>query len=101
MRAIHLNKITLKGFKSISVETKKFEKNYENFDNNFNIILDKQISNSNWTEKFYKKNNNLVNFKFNNSYQIFLRSKKISNKKISDNLLFHNKNVITSDNKTF
>ena len=91
-------KDTLKGFKSISVETKKFEK-IVNFDNNFNIILDKQISNSNWTEKFYKKNNNLVNFKFNNSYQIFLRSKKISNKKISDNLLFHNKNVITSDNK--
>ena len=47
-------KDALKGFKSISVETKKFEK-IVNFDNNFNIILDKQISNSIGFKNFKKK----------------------------------------------
>ena len=48
---------------------------------------------------FFSDENNLENFRYNNLNQIIFKSKKLSNGKIDDYLLFQNGNLIASDKK--
>ncbi len=68
-------------------------------DKNYKFDIPSSISNNSWDDIFYTKNNNFVNFKYNNSNKISFKGKKISRNNISKFFLFDENRVITSDIK--
>jgi len=66
---------------------------------NFPFKLSKPETNKLWLDIYYNKNNNLNNFNFNNEFNLIYKSKKISRYPISNNILFNNNSIITSDIK--
>lgn len=66
---------------------------------NFPFKLSKPVTNKLWLDIYYNKNNNLNNFNFNNEFNLIYKSKKISRYRISNNVLFNNNSIITSDIK--
>ena len=66
---------------------------------NFPFKLTKPVTNKLWLDIYYNKNNNLNNFNFNNEFNLIYKSKKISRYRISNNVLFNNNSIITSDIK--
>ena len=55
---------------------------------NFKFKLINEKINTNWNDIYFNKTNNLLNFKYNDSNQIILKSKKLTRYKPSDYLLF-------------
>lgn len=55
--------------------------------------------NVNWSDIFYDKSNNFINFSYENKNKLLLKSKKIAKNKISEYFLFNKGNVILSDIK--
>ncbi len=66
---------------------------------NFPFKLSKPETNKLWLDIYYNKNNNPNNFNFNNEFNLIYKSKKISRYPISNNILFNNNSIITSDIK--
>ena len=85
-------------FKTLSTEQEFFDK-IISIKKNFNLEIPNQINAIEWKDIFYNRSNNFDNFKYNNSNQIILKSKKISNYKINESLLFIDNNLIVSDQK--
>ena len=85
-------------FKTLSTEQEFFDK-IISIKKNFNLEIPNQINAIEWKDIFYNQSNNFDNFKYNNSNQIILKSKKISNYEINESLLFINNNLIVSDQK--
>ncbi len=83
-------------FKTLSSSKKSFNKIIP-LNENFNFNIKNNQSSFKWTDIFYSPSNNFDNFNYGNSNQLIFKSKKISNKKVSQYILFENNNIITSD----
>ena len=85
-----------KEFKKVSTsedvfnEIIPFTKNYK-----FRSLPAKK--NLSWKDIFFQNNNNLINFKYNNSNNIIFKSKKLTRSKVNKDILFENGNLIISD----
>ena len=85
-----------KEFKKVSTsedvfnEIIPFTKNYK-----FRSLPPKK--NLSWKDIFFQNNNNLINFKYNNSNNIIFKSKKLTRSKVNKDILFENGNLIISD----
>ena len=83
--------------------------NFSNFEDKFNktIILDNNFefrisppsNNYKWEDVFFKNNNNLINFEYNDTNKIKFLGKKLSKNKINDHFFVKNNNLITTDIK--
>ena len=87
-----------KDFEKLYTETKSFESIIEP-DNNLQISLDPIKSNLKWTDEFFEDSNNLKNFSYKNLNELIFKSKKLSNYKIKDRILYDNQKVILTDEK--
>ncbi len=87
-----------KDFEKLYTETKSFESIIEP-DNNLQINLDPIKSNLKWTDEFFEDSNNLKNFSYKNLNELIFKSKKLSNYRIKDRILYDNQNVIITDEK--
>ena len=87
-----------KDFEKLYTETKSFESIIEP-DNNLQISLDPIKSNLKWTDEFFEDSNNLKNFSYKNLNELIFKSKKLSNYKIKDRILYDNQKVIFTDEK--
>ena len=83
-------KITIK--ENVYNETKKLK-------DNINIKISNLEENFKWNDIFFSDENNLKNFRYNEKNSIIFKSKKLSNSKVSNYILFENDNLITSDEK--
>ena len=63
------------------------------------IQISKPVISEKWNDIHYDFNNNLKNFKYNDFYQVILKSKKLSKHKVNDYLLFSNNHLIINDEK--
>ena len=68
-------------------------------DSNFKFKISKKITTSNWIDTEYDFTNNFKNFKYNNLNKLILKSKKLSNYKLNKNILLHDGNLISSDER--
>ena len=66
-------------------------------DINFKFKLPSIVDNFEWNDIFYKKDNNLQNFKYNDLNRILFKSKKLSRHSTSNFIIFEDGNVILSD----
>ena len=87
-----------KDFEKLYTETKSFESIIEP-DNNLQISLDPIKSNLKWTDEFFEDSNNLKNFSYKNLNELIFKSKKLSNYKIKNRILYDNQKVILTDEK--
>ena len=67
--------------------------------NDFKFSLPSSFNNSEWSDIFYNKTNNSKNFSFSELNRKSFKSKKISNQKINDYILYDNENIISTDTK--
>ncbi len=66
---------------------------------NFKFELGSEKINTSWNDIFFAKTNNLPNFKYNDTNQIILKSKKLTRHNPSKYILFEQNNLIFSDDK--
>ena len=85
-----------KDFKTLYTDTKPFNSKIKP-PKNLQINLDPTVSINKWSEKYYRKSNNLDNFKYNDKNNLIFKSKKLSRFKIKDRILFYENNVISND----
>ena len=95
---VEKDKNIFKDFEKISSEAKYFNE-IISVDKNYKFNVNKPFPNSSWKDVFYNKNNNLINFEYNNLNTIIHKSKKLSKNKISSYKLFENNNLIFNDKK--
>ncbi len=91
------NKI-FKDFKKISISENIFKETIS-LKNNFFFDIPDPITNLQWSDIFYSHDNNYKNFKYNNSNNIYLKSKKITKNLPNYHILYIDRNLIISDNK--
>ena len=84
-------------FKKISIKGEEFDKTIT--PKGLKINLPEPIINSSWTDIYFSHNNNLQNFKFDNTNNIILKSKKLSRKLVSRNKLYEEGNLIINNSK--
>ena len=92
------NKIIFKEFKNVST----FEDEYTEIiflKDNSKLNLSKPVKNIEWNDIFFSLNNNLNNFKYNNTNQVIFKSKKLTKNKASIFKLYKNGNLIINDKK--
>lgn len=87
-----------KDFKKFSIEEEEFN-TIINLDESFNFKVSNPITNYEWNDIYYNKNNNLKNFKYKNLNKIIFKSKKLSRSETNNYLLADNNNVILNDFK--
>ena len=87
-----------KEFKSVTTFESKFNKIIP-FDNKNEFQLLKPSNNLEWNDEFFSLNNNLKNFQYNDLNKIILKSRKLSNNKIVERILFANNHLIINDEK--
>ena len=85
-------------FKKISSLEKVFNEKISP-DGKLTLDIPEAISNKNWNDIYYAKNNNFVNFKYNSSNEIIFKSKKLSKHLIGNNKLYNEGNLIIYDIK--
>ncbi len=85
-------------FKNLSDFRDEFNKTIA-FDKNFVFKISPPVNNYEWNDIFFKDNNNLSNFEYNDTNKIKFFGKKLSKNKIDTYFLIKNNNLITSDNK--
>ena len=90
--------IIFKDFKKTSVKENYFNKIIP-LKKNSVLNIPKPVNNLNWTDIFYKYDNNLVNFSYNNLKTISFKSKKISKNTIESRKLYIDGNLIVTDKK--
>ena len=88
---------TFSEFKKILTADKVFEKTIIPKDLKFNFP--EPITNSSWNDIYFSYNNNLQNFKFDNSNSVVLKSKKISRKLVNGRIIYEEGNVIINNSK--
>ena len=91
-----VDKDYLKELETLSSSNKLFDKIIP-VDRNFKFKLTGVVDNSDWNDIFFKKNNNLQNFKYNDLNRILFKSKKLSRHSTSNFIMFEDGNVILSD----
>ncbi len=84
-------------FEKISIAGELFEESIR--PKNFTLNLPEPIINTSWNDVNFTYNNNLQNFKFNNTNNIVLKSKKLTNRLVSKNKLYEKGNLIINNNK--
>lgn len=87
-----------KDFKTLKIKNKIFEDSIQ-IPGNFKFNISKPVNNSNWSDIFYNKSNNLDHFTYENKNELLFKSKKISSNEINNSILFKNENIISSDLK--
>ena len=87
-----------KEFKTVATFENKFNKVIP-FDNKNKFQLSKPSNNLEWNDEFFSLNNNLKNFQYNDLNKIILKSRKLSNSKIFERILFANNHLIINDEK--
>ncbi len=92
------NDETFKDFKKLSTKNPTFNETIP-FEGHIEFKLPAVKNNNNWADIFYEKSNNFDNFKYSDLNEVILKSKRISNVKTSDFLLYENDNIIISDYK--
>ena len=85
-------------FKKISSSKNIFD-TIINLDKKFIFSLSDIVTNNHWKDSFYSDSNNFDNFKYNNSNQLILKSKKITKYESSKQLLYYKNNIILNDIK--
>ena len=68
-------------------------------DTNLKLYIPEPSINNNWKDIFYNSKNNSINFSYENSNQVILKSKRLSKNKVGNYKLYHNGNLIISDDK--
>ena len=96
--AEEIDNIIFKDFKKLTSSKKVFEE-VINKDPKFFFKTDKPFINNSWRDIYFNKNNNLLNFKYQNLNQTIFKSKKITKKKTNNYILFDKNNLIISDRK--
>ena len=91
-------KDAFRDFKTLS-STKNYFNEIVKIEKNFKFKLSNPILNNDWTDKFYNKSNNFNHFRYQNLNKLIYKSKKITNSKPNNNLMFKNDNLIFSDKK--
>jgi len=91
-----VDKDYLKELETLSSSNKLFDKIIP-VDRNFKFKLTSVVDNFDWNDIFFKKNNNLQNFKYNDLNRILFKSKKLSRHSTSNFIMFEDGNVILSD----
>ena len=91
-----VDKDYLKELETLSSSNKLFDKIIP-VDGNFKFKLTSVVDNFDWNDIFFKKNNNLQNFKYNDLNRILFKSKKLSRHSTSNFIMFEDGNVILSD----
>ena len=66
---------------------------------NFKFKLSNPKTNLSWSDIFFKQDNNFINFKYNDLNQEIFKGKKITRHKITNPLLYDNKNIVVTDIK--
>ncbi len=92
------NDETFKDFKKLSTKNPTFNETIP-FKGDIEFKLPAVKNNNNWADIFYEKSNNFDNFKYSDLNEVILKSKRVSNVKTSDFLLYENDNIIISDYK--
>lgn len=87
-----------KEFKTVTTFENKFNKIIP-FDNKNKFQLLQPINNLEWNDVFFGLNNNLKNFQYDDLNKIILKSKKLSNNKVFERILFANNHLIINDEK--
>ena len=87
-----------KEFKNISFIQNQY-KEIVKLDKNFQLNINKPVTNTSWEDEYFSNNNHLVNFSYNNRNQLIFNSKKISRHQINENIFFKKNKLITSDKK--
>ena len=87
-----------KEFKTVTTFENKFNKVIP-FNNKNKFQLLKPSNNLEWNDEFFSLNNNLKNFQYNDLNKIILKSRKLSNNKIVERILFANNHLILNDEK--
>ena len=85
-------------FKNISTSIDPFTEIVQ-IKKNYKFELSEKINLSSWKQIHLNQNNNLNNFEYKNLNELFFKSKKISNYKVSDHILYEDGNIINSDLK--
>ena len=68
-------------------------------DRNYKFKISKKITTSNWIDTGYDFTNNFKNFRYSNLNELIFKSKKLSNNKLNKNILLHDGNLISSDER--
>jgi outer membrane protein assembly factor BamB len=87
-----------KDYRNLSQTNDAFRETIQ-FNNNFKIKLKTPQSNLEWKDIYYNQSNNLNNLKYNNQNEILFKSKKITNNKVNDYIIYEENYIITSDIK--
>tara|TARA_X000000950_G_scaffold178759_1_gene216905 strand:+ start:1032 stop:2351 length:1320 start_codon:yes stop_codon:yes gene_type:complete len=85
-----------KEFKKISSTTDVYNKTIP-LKNNFNFNITTPLDNSNWEDIYYDKNNNFINFAYNDLNKIIYKSKKLSKHQINSHVLVQENNLFIND----
>ena len=85
-------------FKTLSSKNEKFNKTVY-INPNTKLNLPKITSNSEWTDVFYNKTNNVENLKYDGGNQLDFKSKKITKYKVNEQTLFEKESLILTDLK--
>ena len=89
---------TFEDFKTISSSEEIFNE-IINIKENYDIKLSSLKSNYNWNDIYFSKTNNSINFKYNDTNQLVLKSKKLTKYNINNFILFEKNNLIVNDEK--
>ena len=89
---------TFSKFKNISTSIEPFTEIVQ-LKENYKFKLSEKINPTSWRQIHLNQNNNLNNFEYKNLNELFFKSKKISNYKVSDHILYEDGNIINSDLK--
>ena len=92
------NSKIFKEFKNISFIQNQY-KEIVKLDKNFKFKIGKPVTNIAWEDIYFSDNNHLVNFSYNNKNQLIFKSKKTTRHQISEDILFKQNKLITSDKK--
>lgn len=88
--------VVFKDFKKITSSQEVFRETIK-ISPEFKFSIDRPIKNIAWKDSFYSKSNNLKNFKYNNTYESILKTKKLSKYDMNEYIVFEKDNLITSD----
>ena len=88
--------VIFKDFKEVVTSDSTFEKEII-LNKNLKIFLSKPEVNVDWKDYFFNYNNNSINYKYNNSNEIILKSKRLSRHNVNKNILLENKNLLLND----
>ena len=88
--------VIFKDFKEVVTSDSTFEKEII-LNKNLKIFLSKPEVNVDWKDYFFNYNNNSINYKYNNSNEIILKSKRLSRHNVNKNIFLENKNLLLND----